>query len=162
LDKIDFKILKATQDDLKTILELQKECYQTEATLYNDFNIPPLTQNLESIHEEIRQETLFLKGIFDGKIIASVRGYIKNDTAYIGRLIVKSEFQNKKIGKALMSRIESELENCNRYELFTGFKSEKNLNLYKKLGYKEFKQQIVNENLTLIHLEKRVRNDGKL
>ena len=32
-----------------------------------------------------------------------------------------------------MSFVESRLDNCIRYELFTGFKSERNLYLYKKL-----------------------------
>ena len=75
-------------------------------------------------------------------------------TAYIGKLIVSEEFQNKGIGSMLLHAIESSLHNCNRYELFTGNKSQKNLYLYTKLGYKEFNQQIINNTVTLIYLEK--------
>lgn len=53
-----------------------------------------------------------------------------------------------------MSFVESRLDNCIRYELFTGFKSERNLYLYKKLGYSEFKRQPINDNLTIVYLEK--------
>jgi predicted GNAT family N-acyltransferase len=150
----DFQILTANEGDLGIILALQKECYQTEAELYKDYSIPPLTQTFKSINEEMVQGTLFLKGIIDGKLIASVRGYIKQDTGYIGRLIVKAEYQNKKVGQTLMKEIESQLDNCSRYELFTGFKSEKNLNLYQKLGYVEFRRQFINDNLILVYLEK--------
>jgi len=54
----------------------------------------------------------------------------------------------------LMDAIEREFDGCDRYELFTGFKSQKNLYLYKKLGYKEFKQERLSEKITFIYLEK--------
>jgi GNAT superfamily N-acetyltransferase len=151
---MELQILTVNENDLNTILILQKECYQTEAELHNEYNIPPLTQTLDSIKEEYQQGTFFLKGIIDGQLIASVRGHIKDNTTYIGRLIVKKEFQNNKFGQALMKEIETQLDNCNRYELFTGFKSEKNLKLYQKLGYSEFGLQVINDNLTLVYLEK--------
>lgn len=151
---MNLQILVADEGDLDIILNLQKECYQTEAELHNEYNIPPLTQTISEIKTEIEQGTLFLKGILNGEIVGSVRGYINNDTAFIGRLIVDKEFQNKKIGQTLMKEIETLLNNCNRYELFTGFKSEKNLKLYQKLGYREFKRHPINDNLTLVYLEK--------
>ena len=152
---MNLKISTANKVDLKQILELQKKCYQTEAELHNDFTIPPLIQTDSSINQEIEEGTLFLKGIVEGEIIASVRGQVKNDTAYIGRLIVKSEFQNNGFGQILMKEIENYLNNCSRYELFTGHKSIKNLKLYQKLGYNEIKRQYVNDSLTLVYLEKR-------
>lgn len=151
---MNFQILPAEATDLTAILNLQKECYHTEAELYNEYNIPPLTQTFDSICEEYKQGTLFLKGVVDGQLIASVRGYITGDTAYIGRLVVNKAFQNNKFGQTLMLEIESQLENCNRYELFTGFKSVRNLNLYQKLGYHECRRQFINDKLTLIYLEK--------
>lgn len=152
----DLEISKATMEDLESILHLQKECYQSEAELHNEYNIPPLTQSLASIKDDFTQGTLFLKGMVGGKIIASVRGNSQNGTTYIGRLVVKKEYQNNKIGQSLMGLIESHLSNCSRYELFTGHKSEKNISLYQKLGYQEFKRQLINDHLTLVYLEKRV------
>jgi ribosomal protein S18 acetylase RimI-like enzyme len=154
---MNLEISIANKEDLKQILELQKECYQTEAELHNDYNIPPLTQSIVSINEEIDEGVLFLKGIIDGQLVGSVRGQIKSDTAYLGRLIVKDEFQNKGFGQALMSKIENDLNKCNRYELFTGHKSEKNIKLYQKLGYNEIKRQHINDNLTLVYLEKTIQ-----
>jgi hypothetical protein len=40
-----------------------------------------------------------------------------------------------------------------RYELFTGHRSERNLYLYAKLGYRQFKREPVHEALTVVYLE---------
>jgi GNAT superfamily N-acetyltransferase len=146
-------ISPANHEDLAIILQLQKDCYKTEAEIHNEFNIQPLIKDLKSLEKEFNNSTI-LKGQIEGQIIASVRGFSENGTCYIGRLIVRKDFQNKGIGQLLMSSIELTFKDSNRYELFTGFKSQKNLYLYNKLGYKEFKRQKINDKLTLIYLEK--------
>jgi ribosomal protein S18 acetylase RimI-like enzyme len=151
---MNLEILPAAFEDLSEILLLQKECYQSEAELHNEPNIPPMTQDLASIEDELKQGMLFLKGMIDGKIISSVRGFIQEDTCHIGRLIVKKDFENRKFGQTLVNALETHLHKCQRYEIFTGHKSVKNLYLYGKLGYKEFKRQCINNHLTLIYLEK--------
>ena len=152
----ELTISQAGPEDLETILSLQKECYISEAELYNDFNIQPLTQTIESIKDEFQSGTLFLKGIIDNKIVASVRASVKDDTSYIGKLVVNTAFQGKGIGQKMMNAIEKEFDNCKQYELFTGHKSEKNIYLYKKLGYTEYKRQAINDHLTLIYMNKKI------
>jgi GNAT superfamily N-acetyltransferase len=151
---ITIDILVADKNDLESILQLQKECYLSEAEIHNYYDIPPLNQDLNSIENDFCNMT-FIKGLFDYQIIASVCGYRKDETCYIGRLIVKEKFQNKGIGRLLMNTIENKFKDCKRFELFTGFKSQKNLYLYNKLGYKEFKRHEINEKLTLVYLEKK-------
>ena len=51
--------------------------------------------------------------------------------------------------------IEAVFSKADRFELFTGHKSDRNLHLYQKLGYCTFRKKIVNEKLTLVYLEKR-------
>jgi ribosomal protein S18 acetylase RimI-like enzyme len=152
---MDFQISPANISDLKAILDLQKDCYKSEADIYNDYEIPPLKQDIVSIENEFKTSTI-LKGLVNGQIVASVRGFSDNDTCFIGKLIVKTDFQNMGLGHKMMDSIESVYKDCKRFELFTGFKSKKNLNLYDKLGYKEFKQDVINDNLTLIYLEKQI------
>ncbi|WP_299250059.1 GNAT family N-acetyltransferase [uncultured Cytophaga sp.] len=135
----------AVESDLEQLLELQKACYLEEAILYNDFTITPLTQTFASIQLDFQKE-VFFKMEFDGKIIGSVRGHVESDTCIIGKLFVHKEFQNQGLGKILMKSIEAHFEKTKRFELFTGYKSEKNLLLYKKLGYSEYKQQYVHKN----------------
>jgi hypothetical protein len=42
-----------------------------------------------------------------------------------------------------------------RYELFTGIKSEKNIQRNLKIGHKIFKTETINANLSMDYLEKR-------
>ena len=53
-----------------------------------------------------------------------------------------------------MHSIERRHESADRYELFTGHKSTRNLHLYQKLGYHEFKRVTVYDWLTMVFLEK--------
>lgn len=151
---MDFAIIRAQREDIPKILELQKECYLSEAELHNEYNIPPLTQTLESVQEEFDQGWLFFKMLDRGEIIATGRGLLVGDTTHIAKLAVKKEYQNQKLGQKMLKEIENRLNNCARYELFTGYKSERNLYLYQKVGYIEYKRQVINNNLTLVYLEK--------
>ena len=54
----------------------------------------------------------------------------------------------------LMQEIEARFPGAARFELFTGQKSQGNLRLYQRLGYQPFKQQVLNDQLTLVYLEK--------
>ena len=121
-------------------MALQKLAYRSEAEIYNDFSIPPLLQTIEDIKSEYADKT-FLKAVDSGRIIGSVRSNVDNNVCYIGKLIVHPDYQNKGIGTALMNSIEDYFNGCKRYELFTGQKSVKNIYLYKKLGYKVFKEE---------------------
>ncbi|MDM8535657.1 GNAT family N-acetyltransferase [Desulfobacterales bacterium HSG17] len=148
------KIIEADIEDAQKILELQKLAYKQEAEIYQDFNIPPLLQTLEEIKKEIGQQ-IFLKTIDGNKIIiGSVRAYSDNDSCFIGRLIVHPKWQRQGIGTKLMHNIEACFPNIQRCELFTGTKSTQNIKLYKRLGYKPFKELVVNKSLSLVYMEK--------
>lgn len=143
----------ATIKDAREILDLQKLAYQSEAAIYNDFSIPPLTQTMEGMLNDFQKQAV-LKVVVDGRIIGSVRGHLQDGTGYIGRLIVHPDFQNRGMGTRLLKAIEEHLSQAKRYELFTGHKSERNLRLYQKLGYRSFRTETINEGLTQVYLEK--------
>jgi ribosomal protein S18 acetylase RimI-like enzyme len=145
-------IEKAERADLADILSLQKLAYQSEAELNCDYNIPPLTQTFEQIEAEFGQR-IFLKAVLDGQIIGSVRAHAQGDTCHIGRLIVHPDAQNRGIGSRLIDAIEAQFT-CRRFELFTSQRSTRNLYLYRKLGYRELKQEHLSERITLVYLEK--------
>lgn len=147
-------IEKADKRDSGEILTLQRFCYISEAEIYSDYSIPPLTQTLDEIKAEFR-DYYFLKALEDGNIIGSVRARISEPgTCYIGRLIVHPYFQNQGIGTLLMREIEKIFHECERWELITGHLSKKNIKLYEKLGYNIFKIEELTLNLNLVYLEK--------
>ncbi len=146
-------IYKATAEDANDILELQKKTYISEAKINDDYTIPPLTQTIVSIINDFSRCT-FLKAVEEGRIIGSVKGYEENGTCYIGRLIVDDEYQNQGIGTTLLKSIEKEFSHVTRYELFTGKRSDKNLYLYYKSGYRIFREEELNEKTTIVFMEK--------
>ena len=146
-------VREATKSDAEEILSLQKLAYLSEAEIYDDFTIQPLVQTLEETLDEFKRQTVLKYDAGDG-IAGSVRGYLKDGTAYIGKLIVHPRFQNSGIGSLMMREIEAIFSAARRFELFTGHRSTKNLHIYEKLGYRQFSSKIVNERLTLVFLEK--------
>lgn len=146
-------ITYASTEDTVAILELQKLAYHSEAKLYNDFSIPPLTQTMEELEIDFNSK-VFLKAQIESEIIGSVRGYQSGNTCYIERLIVHPNRQGQGIGKALMELFEAHFDQVQRFELFTGSKSDRNIHLYERLGYKIFKSAEINKNLSFVFMEK--------
>ncbi|MBN2011837.1 GNAT family N-acetyltransferase [candidate division KSB1 bacterium] len=109
----------ASLDDASEILALQKQAYQSEAEIYNDYSIQPLTQTIDEIYNEFTHQT-FLKATIDRTIVVSVRAYEQEGTCYIGKVIVHPDFQNQGIGARLLQKIEQTFSHAKRYELFTG------------------------------------------
>lgn len=148
------EISTAEESDLECILALQKQAYHQEAEIYNDFTIPPLLQAIGDLRAEWQQGVV-LKAVKNNEIVGSVRAVRDGDICRIGKLIVKPSAQNMGLGKKLMKTVEKVFENCFTYELFTGDKSEKNLALYRKLGYRQVRKEELGNNLTLVYLQKR-------
>lgn len=146
-------ITRAEIGDTEKILNLQKMAYRSEAEIYNDYTLPPLTQNLDEIKADYDKQ-VFLKAIVNMKIVGSVRAFMEERTCYIGRLIVHPDFQNKGIGTQLMNEIERFFNEAAMYELFTGHKSERNIHFYQKFGYKVFREKAVTKNYNLVFLRK--------
>ncbi|RKI31302.1 GNAT family N-acetyltransferase [bacterium 1xD8-6] len=146
-------IKKAQKEDLEEILKLQYLAYQSEAKLFGNMDIPPLKQTIEEVYDEF-QKGAILKAVGDGGvIIGSVRAFCDSGTVYIGKLMVHPSKQGQGIGTQLLLEMEKQYPN-QRYELFTSTRSEKNIALYQKLGYKIFDEEQVTEELRFVYMEK--------
>ncbi|MCA1731412.1 MAG: GNAT family N-acetyltransferase [Actinobacteria bacterium] len=141
----------ARAHDAEQILELQYLCYRTEAELYDDYAIPPLTQTLGSLLGEYDTHQVLAARLKD-EVVGSVRGRLDEGTCHIGRLIVNPRLQRRGLGTRLMRAIEEHFATAERYELFTGHLSEVNLRLYRGLGYTEFRKETASPQL--VYLEK--------
>jgi ribosomal protein S18 acetylase RimI-like enzyme len=127
-------ICLAEPQDAQAILNLQRLAYESEARLYDDWSLPPLTQTLQSLLEEF-ETSIVLKAVEAEQIVGSVRAKKSLDTCMIGRLIVHPAWQRRGFGSMLLAEIESKFPDVARFELFTGSKSEANIRLYQRLGY---------------------------
>lgn len=148
-----FRTERAMPADAMAILELQKLAYQSEARLYDDWTLPPLTQTLEGLREEFTTSVV-LKATGVGRLIGSVRGREVKGVCQLGRLMVHPELQGRGVGTMLMRHIEAEFPKAPAFELFTGSRSEGNLRLYERLGYVRSREEAL-PSVTLVFLEKR-------
>ncbi len=67
---------------------------------------------------------------------------------------IKKYFKGRENETKLLIEIENKFDYVEKYELYTGYKDEKNLYLYKKSGYIIFKEETINENLKMVFMEK--------
>ena len=137
------EITKAVYEDLPEILQLQKLAYQSEAELLDDYSIQPMVQTLQELEDEF-DGSIVLK-LTDGKtrkIVGSVRASEKGGRVYVAKLMVHPGYQNRGLGARLLAAIEA-LYGGKMFELHTTSRSERNLYLYKKCGYREFKRESV-------------------
>lgn len=152
------EIRDAVFTDLPEILQLQKFCYRENAQRYRNPRISPMTQTLEEIELEFHR-CHFIKVTDESAIIGSIRGCLEDVTCFIARIFVHPDHQDKGIGTSLMNAMENHFDTVDRYELFTGYKDEKNLYFYKKLGYTLFKKNTRIDGITFYYLEKRNDTD---
>ncbi|NLX97113.1 MAG: GNAT family N-acetyltransferase [Rhodopirellula sp.] len=143
----------ATLDDSRSILTLQHLAYRSEAAIYDDYTLPPLLETLEDLIARF-QNRRFLKAIDGDRLVGSVRAIQEGETCFVERLIVHPDYRRRGIGTDLLNRIETLFPTAGRFELFTGHKSEGNIRLYERLGYRAFRQNRANEKVTLVYMEK--------
>ena len=149
-------ITQANFDDLPEILALPRVAYQSEAKLLKNDAIPPLTQTLEEVQEEFQKGVfLILKEDGNSRILGSVRGWVTENTLYIGKLMVHPDFQRRGFGTRLLHEIETYAPAHTRSELFTSTKSMQNLKLYQDAGFLPFREKEAAPGLTFVFLEKK-------
>lgn len=153
VDVAELPVVDAEESDLEGVLKLQYLCYQVEAERYDLYDIPALTQTLDSLREDLRTMVLLVVRL-GSEVIASVRGHHTDDHFHIGRLVVHPRVQRRGIGSRLLAAIEERAGSVDRFELFTGHRSEELLGIYHKCGYREARTEEVSQALTLVYLEK--------
>jgi GNAT superfamily N-acetyltransferase len=153
------EITQATIEDAEQILALQRLAYRTEAQRYDDPSLPPLVETLAEMRAEFAR-SVFLKAVVGGRIIGSVRAWSDGRTCFVGRLIVHPDSRRQGIATRLMREIERCFPRVGRFELFTGYRSEGNLRLYEKLGYRAFKREQPAQGPVLVFLEKCPASSG--
>jgi len=124
----------ASSSDFAEILDIQKKAFHSEAVLYQNFNIQPLSQTLEEMQEECKGKVV-LKAVVDSKIVGSIRANAHGEGCWLNKLIVLPDYQRRGIGEKLLREIEKYFPKANKFTLGTGANSESNIRLYQKVGY---------------------------
>jgi histidine ammonia-lyase len=152
LDEIE--ILPTQADDVGELLTLQRAAYVTEGQIHDNVRIPPLTQSLDELSSEL-QESISLKAVLGSRIVGAARARRIGTTLHIGRLAVAPDMQGRGIGTRMIRTLEAEhAEGIDTVTLFTGHLSAANIRLYERLGYRLTREELLEPDIRLVHLEK--------
>jgi GNAT superfamily N-acetyltransferase len=148
----DVLIVRASEEDLPGILDLQKIAFQSEANIYGACAVPPLSQTIGDIRVEF-QLKVFLKMLIDGRLVGSIRVARNEDVVRLEKLIVHPQAQGHGFGGKLIQAAEALFPEVRIYELMTGQNSARNIHIYQKRGYKIVRQE-VKSGIIMVWLEK--------
>ena len=124
--------------DAGEVLTLQRAAFVSEALIYGDADMPPLTQTLEELQAEL-VENLGCVAVAGSRIVAAARAQRDGDLLLIGRIAVAPDMQGAGLGSLILHAVEERGREAGarEAELFTGRLSEANLRLYTREGYRE-------------------------
>ena len=123
-------------DDAGEVLTIQRAAFASEALIYGDPDMPPLTQTLEELEAEL-VENLGCVAIDDSRLVGAVRARQNGELLLIGRLAIAPDQQGRGLGSKLLAAVEARgrAAGATEAELFTGGLSEANQRLYEREGY---------------------------
>jgi len=144
-----------TTADAGELLTVRRAAFVAEAQLYNDPNIPALTQTLEELLVDLESDDVVTLGAWRGhRLVGSIRVGIEGEKATIGRLAVAPDLQSQGIGTQLLFAVLGHLpDSTKEVWVFTGQNSKHNISLYNKVGYEHQFDQVSGD-LTYAYLRK--------
>ncbi|KSU53751.1 GNAT family N-acetyltransferase [Microbacterium enclense] len=122
--------------DAGEVLTIQRAAFASEALIYGDPDMPPLTQTLEELRAEL-VENLGCVAVAGHRVVGAVRARLDGELLLIGRLAIAPDQQGEGLGTQLLTAVEDRGREAGatEAELFTGGLSEANQRLYEREGY---------------------------
>ena len=130
-------VVPATRADAGEILTLQRACWVQEA-LANDTlaDVPALHESLDDVAAWLQAWSTWVVRV-EGRLVGAVRARLDGEAWDIGRVMVVPDLQGRGLGRVLLEHIESVAPpEATSYVLFTGARSEDNIRMYRKAGYR--------------------------
>ena len=158
-DELDIRTV--TDEDAGELLTLRRAAFVTEAQVIGDPNIPPLTQTLDELREDLARPDVVTLGAWAGRrLIASIRVLTEGTRATLGRFAVAPDVQGQGVGTRLLDEIVTHLpEGTTEVWIFTSRDSLQNIAMYQKRGY-EYQHDQTAGDLTYAYLRK-LLGDGE-
>ena len=133
----EWQVVPATRADAGELLTLQRACWMQEAAMNESVaGIPALQESLTDVQEWIGAWTSYVVRV-GGRLVGAVRGRLAGDAWDIGRIMVAPDLQGRGLGRVLLDHIQQVAPPAaTSYVLHTGYRSEGNLRMYKKAGFR--------------------------
>jgi len=127
------EVVELPPDRVGELFTLQRAAWVVEGQLNGSLDIPPLTQTLAELVEELRTSRCL--AVFDGhRLIGSVRGHERDGVLQVNRLGVVPDLQGRGVGSRLLTAIEATTD-AESATLVTGARSPANHAFYTRHGY---------------------------
>ncbi|MGA8846238.1 MAG: GNAT family N-acetyltransferase [Nocardioides sp.] len=98
--------------------------------------IPALQESLADVQEWLGTWTTYVVRV-DGRLVGAVRGRLVDEAWDIGRIMVAPDLQGRGLGRVLLDHIQLVAPvDATSYVLTTGHRSERNLRMYQKAGFR--------------------------
>lgn len=138
MDGTEITVRPVAESDAGQVLTVQRAAFVTEALIYGDPDMAPLTQTLEEVAFELR-DNLGCVAESGERIVGAARATVSGELLLVGRIAIAPDQQGAGIGSRLLTAVEERgrAHGCREAELFTGSLSTQNIELYEKLGYRE-------------------------
>jgi ribosomal protein S18 acetylase RimI-like enzyme len=141
-------------DDAGEALTVQRAAFVAEARVYGTVEIPPLTETLDQIRREI--ETTMTVGAFAGsRLVGSARLTLEGSIGWISRVAIAPDQQGQGIGGGLLDSVEAAAPpSVTVFQLCAGGRSDTNVAMYERRGYREFERRRDSAGVELVCLRK--------
>lgn len=140
--------------DAGELLTVQRAAFVSEAILYGDPRIPPLTQTLEELEAELHDADGWTMRR-NGRLVGAIRTREVDGMLLIGRIAVVPDLQGEGLGRRLLAHAE-ENSSASEAELFTGSLSVANIRLYEECGYTQTQRVDQGDGTAQVFLRKRL------
>lgn len=151
----DVVLAPITRGDAGEVLTVQRAAFVSEALIYGDPDMAPLTQTLEELEAELAESDGWTARV-DGRLVGAIRTREADDLLLVGRISIAPDLQGEGIGRRLLEAAE-QASGAREAELFTGSLSEANIRLYERCGYSESERIEQGDGTAQIFMRKRLR-----
>ena len=153
---MNIQLVRATADDSKVLLEMQKICFAPHLKRYQDFETNPSMATLEMIEWQIQNDNFF-KIYFEDSWVGAINikklDEIGNYKLHVINIL--PEHQNKGIGQVAIKLVERLFLDAKSWCLETLEDMPNNRHVYEKMGYKfTGETQKINDKLTIVYYHK--------
>jgi tRNA (guanine37-N1)-methyltransferase len=131
----------AVRADAGELLMLQRTCWVQEALANDMWDVPALHESLTQVTDDLTVWTTFVLRSA-GRLVGSVRGKLDGQEWLVGRLMVAPDLQGAGLGRWMLERIqEAAPPEARMMGLITGARSEDNLRMYRRAGFRPLREQ---------------------
>lgn len=131
----DLVIEPATAADGAELLVLQRCCWVQEAIANETLEHPALHESLDDVLEWLTTWSVWRVRLAH-RLVGAARARLDGDTWEIGRLMVAPDLAGHGLGRRLLAFAEAQAPApAQRFALYTGARSTRNIAMYERAGY---------------------------